>query len=46
MGKLNEAQIWIQRAYVENGKKEALEYSDIIDYRIRQQSILNEQTGQ
>lgn len=46
MGKLNEAQIWVQRAYVENGKKEALEYSNIIDYRLREQDKLKEQSGQ
>lgn len=45
-GNLNEAQIWVQRAYVEDGKKKAKEYSDIIDYRLREQDKLKEQTGQ
>lgn len=46
MGNLTEAQIWVQRAYVEGGKKTALEYSNIIDYRIREQDKLKEQTGE
>jgi hypothetical protein len=44
MGDLTNAQIWVQRAYVEVGKKTALEYSNIIDYRIREQDKLKEQT--
>jgi len=44
MGNLTEAQIWVQRAYVEGGKKKAMEYSDIIDYRLREQDKLKEQT--
>lgn len=46
MGQLNDAQIWVQRAYVEDGKKVAMEYSDIIDYRLREQEKLKEQTGE
>lgn len=46
MGKLNDAQLWVQRSYVEAGKKEALRYSDIIDYRIREQEKLKEQTAE
>jgi len=44
MGKLTDAQIWVQRAYVEGGKKTALEYSNIIDDRLREQEKLKEQT--
>lgn len=44
IGDLNQAQIWVQRAYVESGKKTALKYSEIIDYRLRQQEKLKEQT--
>ena len=46
LGRLNDAQIWVQRAYVENGKDAAKKYSDIIDYRLREQAKLKEQTGQ
>lgn len=46
LGKLNDAQIWVQRAYVEDGKDVAKEYSDIIDYRLREQAKLKEQTGE
>lgn len=45
MGDLNEAQRWIQIAYVEGGKKVALHYSDILDARIREQNKLKEQTN-
>lgn len=44
LGKLNDAQIWVQRAFVEGGKNTAKEYSDIIDYRLREQEKLKEQT--
>ena len=44
LGKLNDAQIWVQRAYVEDGKEVARNYSDIIDYRLREQAKLKEQT--
>lgn len=44
LGKLYDAQIWIQRAYIEDGKEVARNYSDIIDYRLRQQAKLKEQT--
>ena len=46
LGKLNDAQIWVQRAYVEDGKEVARNYSDIIDYRLREQAKLREQTGE
>jgi hypothetical protein len=45
LGDLTQAQIWVQRAYVEGGKKAALNYSDIIDYRLREQDKLKEQTN-
>lgn len=46
LGDLQGAQKWIQQAYIEGGKKQALWYSDIIDYRIREQSKLDEQMAQ
>ena len=46
LGRLNDAQIWVQRAYVEDGKEVARNYSDIIDYRLREQAKLKEQTGE
>ena len=46
LGDLEGAQKWIQQAYVEGGKKQALWYSDIIDARIREQSKLDEQMAQ
>ena len=46
LGNLKEAQRWIQIAYVENGKNEALIYSNILDARVREQNKLNEQLGQ
>lgn len=46
LGDLPGAQKWIQQAYVEGGKKQALWYSDIIDARIREQSKLEEQMAQ
>jgi len=45
LGDLTQAQIWVQRAYVEGGKKAALNYSDIIDYRLREQDKLKERTN-
>ena len=44
-GDLNQAQTWVQRAYVEGGKKAVLNYSNILDQRIREQGRLNEQKG-
>jgi hypothetical protein len=44
-GDLNEVQNWVQRAYVEGGKKAALNYSNILDYRVREQSKLSQQLG-
>ena len=46
LGDLPGAQKWIQQAYIEGGKKQALWYSDIIDARIREQSKLEEQMAQ
>lgn len=46
MGQLETAQQWIQKAYVEDGKDEALEYSNILDQRVREQQKLKEQTGE
>jgi hypothetical protein len=46
LGDLPGAQKWIQHAYIEGGKKQALWYSDIIDARIREQSKLEEQMAQ
>ncbi len=46
LGNLKEAQRWIQIAYVEKGKKEALVYSNILDARVREQDKLNQQLGQ
>ena len=46
LGNLKEAQRWIQIAYVENGKNEALTYSNILDARVREQDKLNQQLGQ
>jgi hypothetical protein len=46
MGKLQESQVWVQRAYVEGGKKAAMEYSNIIDGRLREQQKLDEQLGE
>jgi hypothetical protein len=43
LGKLNEAQQWLSKGYIEKGKKETLRYSEIIDKRIREQSKLEEQ---
>ena len=46
LGDLPGAQKWIQQAYIEGGKKQALWYSDVIDARIREQSKLDEQMAQ
>lgn len=43
LGKLDDAQKWIQKSYVEKGKDEALIYSDILDKRVREQAIIKEQ---
>lgn len=43
LGNLDEARAWVQKAYVEGGKDEALRYSDILDARIREQARLQEQ---
>jgi len=46
LGDLTTAQKWIQTAYVEDGKDEALRYSNILDQRVREQEKLKMQTGQ
>ncbi len=46
LGNLTDAQMWVQRAYIEDGKDEAKIYSDIIDFRLREQAKLKEQTGE
>jgi hypothetical protein len=43
LGKLEDAQQWIQKSYVEKGKNEALHYSDILDKRVREQAIIRQQ---
>lgn len=43
LGDLNEAQKWATRAYVESGKKDMLRYSEILDFRLREQDRLKEQ---
>lgn len=45
MGDLKEAQKWIQTSYVERDTDEALQYSDILDKRLREQDKLNQQLG-
>lgn len=46
MGQLETAQQWVQKAYVEDGKDAALNYSNILDQRVREQGRLKEQTGE
>lgn len=43
LGELMNAQKYISKAYVEKGKSVSLEYSNIIDKRMREQEIINEQ---
>lgn len=43
LGKLTEAQQWASKSYVEKGYKETLNYSEIIDTRIREQEKLKKQ---
>lgn len=45
LGDLEKAQKWIQISYVEGGKSEAYDYSQILDKRIREQGKLSEQNG-
>jgi hypothetical protein len=45
LGNLEEAQKWASTAYVEAGKRPALNYSEIIDRRVREQARLKEQIG-
>ncbi len=43
---LQNAKAWIQKSYVEDGKDEALEYSNILEKRIRDLGILENQVSQ
>ncbi len=43
LGNLEEAQKWLSKSYVEKGYKESLNYSEIIDTRIREQEKLKKQ---
>ena len=45
LGNLDEAQKWASTSYVEGGKKPALQYSEIMDRRVREQARLKEQLG-
>lgn len=46
LGDLEKAREWIQKSYVEGGKKQAYRYSQIIMQRYRQQGKLSQQLGQ
>ncbi|MDH4474025.1 MAG: DUF6340 family protein [Fluviicola sp.] len=46
MGDLAKAREWVQKAYIEDGKDEALNYSDILEQRLREQEALKIQTGE
>ena len=46
MGDLTKAREWVQKAYIEDGKDEALHYSDILEQRLREQEKLKIQTGE
>lgn len=43
IGDLKSAKEWVQKAYVEDGKDEALHYSDMLEARIREQEKLKNQ---
>ncbi|MES2799272.1 MAG: DUF6340 family protein [Bacteroidota bacterium] len=43
LGKLEEAQKWAGTAYVDGGKKPMLAYTEILDGRVREQQLLEEQ---
>lgn len=43
LGNLEDAQKWAGTAYVEGGKKAMLEYAEILDTRVREQTKLQEQ---
>lgn len=45
LGDLQNAKAWIQKSYVEGGKDEALEYSNILEKRIRDSGRLENQTN-
>jgi len=46
LGNLEQALAWAQKAYVEGGKDIALNYSSLLDQRIREQQKIDEQTGE
>lgn len=46
MGKIEEAQKWVQTSYIERDEDEALEYGNILDKRIREQGKLKQQIGE
>lgn len=46
LGDLPAAQKWVQKSYVEDGNDPALDYSDILDKRIREQGKISEQLGE
>jgi len=43
LGKLDDAQKWLSKSFIEKGYKETLNYSEIIDKRIREQEKLKKQ---
>jgi hypothetical protein len=43
LGKLEDAQKWLSKSYIEKGYSETLRYSEIIDSRIREQEKLKKQ---
>ncbi|WP_300352917.1 DUF6340 family protein [Fluviicola sp.] len=43
---LQNAKAWVQKSYIEDGKSEALEYSNILEKRIREFGILENQLTQ
>lgn len=45
LGDLQNAKAWIQKSYVEDGKDEALQYSNILEKRIRDLGRLENQTN-
>jgi hypothetical protein len=43
LGRLDDAQKWLSKSYIDKGYKETLNYSEIIDNRIREQEKLKKQ---
>jgi hypothetical protein len=43
LGRLDDAQKWLSKSYIEKGYKPTLNYSEIIDTRIREQEKLKKQ---